>query len=311
MESLSNIKAKRKLQQEMMAKALMQGTTVNPGENPMKAWAPVMQVIGGQIADKRLAGQEKEAQERYRTTLADALVPGADLGKASSSLMQNPDTSDMGLKLFTEGVKQRGDQDFKRTEAEANRQNLRDIARMNIEGRQSVAEMAAASRGKPNPATLQKIQQKKQQINALKMQLQKVKEAFEGKTSPDGQVSGGLKDSFSAGYGTGWLPTESGQAFDKAVAMLSPLARQISRTPGEGAMSDYESRLVQQGLPDRNAHESTTAKQIADWEDLISVLESGYSELSPEQKIEQPALLPTPGKPSGRIRFDASGNRIP
>lgn len=99
MPSLEEIKAKRKLHQEMMAKALMQSPTVNPGEPIAKAFQPALMMLGGMFQDKRLAGQEKDAQEKYRTTLANALSPGKDIGAASTELMQNPDTADAGLQL--------------------------------------------------------------------------------------------------------------------------------------------------------------------------------------------------------------------
>lgn len=142
------------------------------------------------------------------------------------------------------------------------------------------AQGKVAPRKAASNANQQKVSSKLASIRALKQQLAKVKAAFEGEVGSDGKKKGGLKDSWSAGKGTGWLPTESGDAFDNAVALLSPLSRQLTRTAGEGSMSDYESRLAQMALPSRNSYESVTAKQIQDWEDLINVIESGYGEMS-------------------------------
>lgn len=100
MATLEEIKARRKLQQEMMVKALMQPSYIQPGEPPAKAWQPAIQALGGMIADKRLAGQEEEATANYQKALAEALAPGVDNETAARRLMQNPDTSDMGLKLL-------------------------------------------------------------------------------------------------------------------------------------------------------------------------------------------------------------------
>lgn len=172
MPSLEEVKAKRKLQQQMMLKALMQPTVINPGDPPVKAFLPAMQAFGSMIADKRMAGQEKEAQENYRKTLADALSPKsepADLlppdqagpvrperqvprttEESAQILLQNPDTADFGMQMFMQDLKQReadklrtsqleSDREFKRAENEANRQNLRTIAELNIQGRKDVA----------------------------------------------------------------------------------------------------------------------------------------------------------------------------
>lgn len=311
MPSLEEIKTKRKLQQQMLAKTLS-GNDFKVGDPTAKAYAPVLSQLGLVLADKRLAKQEREAQGKYQKTLADALspqiiepaTPNDDEGNPMPSssrektlqemaqeLMQNQDTAGLGSQLLLKGMdrqdaaKQREHElglnnQFRSSENELTRRHQMDIARMNNDAR---ADAAATKATRVSPAVQQKITQKMSSISALKMQLQKVKDAF-----------GGIKNTYSAGKFTGGLlPTEKGGDFDKAVAMLSPLARQITRTPGEGAMSDYESRLVQMGLPSRSEHESVTQKQIADWEDMINVLESGYTGLSPDQQVEQPAMLPS------------------
>lgn len=317
MPSLEEIKLKRKLQQLALAKTLS-GSDFKVGDPTAKAYAPVLAQLGGMIADKRLAKQEKEAQGNYQKTLADALSPVQTPGEVlpegvsgpaqpgstrektlqemAQGLMQNQDIAGLGTQLFLKGMdrqdasKQREHEltlnnQFRSSENELNRRSQMDIARMNNEARADAANTRAT---RVSPAVQQKINQKMTSISALKMQLQKVKDAF-----------GGIKNTYSAGKFTGGLlPSEKGGDFDKAVAMLSPLARQITRTPGEGAMSDYESRLVQMGLPSRSEHESVTQKQIADWEDMISVLESGYTGLSPDQQAQQPAMLPSTPKTS-------------
>jgi hypothetical protein len=116
------------------------------------------------------------------------------------------------------------------------------------------------------PQVRAKIKDKLVTMQALKQQLEAVKTSWAK-----------IKDSSSAGaFGQGYIPTEAGRGFDAAVAGLSPLFRQISRTPGEGAMSDYESRLAQAALPNRTQYESVTEQQIAQIEDMVAAIESGY-----------------------------------
>lgn len=100
MASLEEFARRRKMMQEQMARALSQPTTIAPGEAPAKAWQPLIGMLGGMIQDKRLAGQEKEAKAKYQKTLADALAPGVDTDTAARALIQNPDTADLGMKLF-------------------------------------------------------------------------------------------------------------------------------------------------------------------------------------------------------------------
>ena len=125
---------------------------------------------------------------------------------------------------------------------------------------------------------------KVQTVKTLKGQLQKMKEAWKD-----------IKDSQSAGMGVGYLPTPEGQAFDATSKNMSSFIRQLTRTPGEGAMSDYESRLAQSILPTRTTHEAVTEQQIQDLEDLIGGIETGYSNLlNPEGEAEAPpADLPS------------------
>jgi hypothetical protein len=127
-------------------------------------------------------------------------------------------------------------------------------------------QVEADPRYKPlSPATLTNIKGKLVTIDLIKKQLEKVKSAWEkakkGLTGPLGQ----------------YVPSQSGEAFDAAIAALQPTLRQISRTPGEGSMSDYESKLANAQLPARGKwFKSTTQAQIDQLDDLIASIESGY-----------------------------------
>ncbi len=123
---------------------------------------------------------------------------------------------------------------------------------------------------KVNPATAQKAQAKLTTLKVARTQLAKVKDAFSK-----------IRNTASAGPGgQGKMPTPSGQSFDAAVDALRQTFRQLTRTPGEGAMSDWEGRLAMAALPNRNKFEKVTQQQIEQIEDLIATLESGYTEIS-------------------------------
>lgn len=110
--------------------------------------------------------------------------------------------------------------------------------------------------------------QKLTQIKSARQQLTAAREAFDK-----------LKGSYSAGLGGQYLPTAGGQAFDRAIANLAPLLTAVTRVPGIGAMSDYESRLQNAALPSRGTYEDVTVQQFDDLARLFDTVEQGYNEL--------------------------------
>jgi hypothetical protein len=110
--------------------------------------------------------------------------------------------------------------------------------------------------------------QKITQIRAARQQINSARQAFQK-----------LKGTFSAGLGGQYLPTPEGQAFDRAIANLAPLITAVTRVPGVGAMSDYESRLQNAALPSRGTYEDVTAQQFQDLENLLNTVEAGYNDL--------------------------------
>lgn len=90
-----------------------------------------------------------------------------------------------------------------------------------------------------------------------------------------------LKGGAAAGpMGLGKLPTPAGNAFDAAVNAMRDTVTSLTRVPGVGAMSDFETRLAMGKFPDRNNYEEVTEQQIGQLEQLLNSLESGYSEMA-------------------------------
>lgn len=109
-------------------------------------------------------------------------------------------------------------------------------------------------------------------LRAIRQQLNTVREKFEP-----------LKGSFSAGgiYGVGGnlIPSEEGQRFDAAVDLMRQYVRKLTRTPGEGAMSDWEGRIANLANPSRGDRESVTIDKIDQLDELLTALEQGYSSI--------------------------------
>lgn len=183
MPSLEEIKQKRKQNQIMLANALAKNQPYKAGDPIINAWQPAIAQLTGLIADKKLAGQEKDAQGAYQQTLANALspkviapaTPNDDEGNAmpfssreksmqemAQGLMQNPDTSGLGSQLLLKGMdrqdasKQREHElelnnQFRSSENELNRKNAMDIARLRFdENRQNSNKPPAGYRYLPD-----------------------------------------------------------------------------------------------------------------------------------------------------------------
>lgn len=89
--------------------------------------------------------------------------------------------------------------------------------------------------------------------------------------------------------------SEGGDNFDAAVAAIQPTIRQITRTPGEGAMSDYESRLAQAQLPSRRDFASSIDQKINQIDDLVATLRSGYGDMkggTTQAPAQDPGAVP-------------------
>lgn len=112
------------------------------------------------------------------------------------------------------------------------------------------------------------------------------------------------------GYLQGLVPggmDEQSNAFDKAVATLTALVRQLTRTPGEGSMSDYESKLAAAIPPSRRDTDAGRDQSIRDLRALVETTRSGYQEMlgaaEPQPQGGQGAMQ------TGKIIVDGQGNR--
>ena len=76
----------------------------------------------------------------------------------------------------------------------------------------------------------------------------------------------------------GGLDAES-DVFDKSVALLYTQIRKLTRTPGEGSMSDFETRLSGATKPERTDTPEGRREAIAGLRALVKELRSGYSEM--------------------------------
>lgn len=89
-----------------------------------------------------------------------------------------------------------------------------------------------------------------------------------------------LKNSMSAGPGgQGSLPTKEGRMFDRSVDQMRSTLTALTRVPGVGAMSDYETKLDQAKFPTRKEYEEVTQQQIDDLDNMLNAIETGYKDI--------------------------------
>jgi hypothetical protein len=145
----------------------------------------------------------------------------------------------------------------------------------------------------------------KMKLNTLalaRQQLTKIKEAYDS----------GTKGMNAFGPGQGMLPTEAGKLFDRRVDQMRSTLTALTRVPGVGAMSDYETKLDQAKFPNRGDYESVTADQIQNIDDMLATIENGYKGLlSGGQSQESP---PDGDKTRGgpkQIQSDADYAQLP
>lgn len=112
------------------------------------------------------------------------------------------------------------------------------------------------------------VKQKLIQISTARRQLATAKEKWKA-----------LQNSLSAGPGGGFLPTPAGKAFDAAIDGMRGSITALTRVPGVGAMSDYETRLDQAKFPERGNYEEVTAQKLDQLDALINGLDTGYRDL--------------------------------
>jgi hypothetical protein len=214
----------------------------------------------------RLADYEQQLKANQKVKLGpgdvyyDPAIKQAEYTAPNKSNLLTPEEAQQKIHIGTEIAKAR-------RPPVAQYEPVLDAAGQPVAQRNTVTgQVEADPRYKPlSPATLTNIKGKLVTIDLIKGQLEKVKVAWEkakkGLTGPLGQ----------------YVPSRAGEAFDAAIAALQPTLRQISRTPGEGSMSDYESKLANAQLPARGKwFKSTTQAQIDQLDDLIASIESGY-----------------------------------
>ncbi|PNQ03642.1 hypothetical protein H5V43_16305 [Sphingobium fuliginis] len=74
-----------------------------------------------------------------------------------------------------------------------------------------------------------------------------------------------------------FMPTQANARFDNAVAGLRTLVRPAQRTPGEGAMSDFESKLAIQNLPNRYSFDSANEEALDGLQTFLDTSRASYS----------------------------------
>lgn len=103
-----------------------------------------------------------------------------------------------------------------------------------------------------------------------------------------------------------YLPSQRNSQFDNAVAMLRTLVRPATRTPGEGSMSDFESKLALQALPDRWSFDGSNEESLTGLQTFLESAKADYS-----KRLGLPQAPPKRSSAPKAIRLDENGRIIP
>lgn len=136
-------------------------------------------------------------------------------------------------------------------------------------------------------------------LDAMDAQIKRVQDAMDA--AEKGGWTGALY-----GFVPGALDRESG-TFDKEVGLMTALARNLTRTPGEGSMSDYESRLAAMPLPSRRDTPEARRAALEAYKSLVSnkrkYLQGILQANTSSAPAAQPTGLPKVGEIKGGYRF--------
>lgn len=168
------------------------------------------------------------------------------------------------------------------------------------EGGQDVGSPTFSRQTQISPKDLVTARNKLNVIKLARQQLNHIKQKFEGVPDKSGNKSGGIKGTGSAGKLQGWVPTPAGEGFDKAVDLMRGTLTSLTKVPGIGAMSDYETRLDQAKFPSRGDFEEVTADNIQQLDAMLNAIEVGYSDLISQGPVQ--AGQDKPG-PAGVVDF--------
>jgi hypothetical protein len=188
----------------------------------------------------------------------------------------------------------------KATEAQAGA-TLAETKRHNVSTEANAQARLEAGEGRKVQLTRKDITQAEQKLTNIRLarqQLAQVKEKFAK-----------IKDTLSAGPGQA-LPTEKGSNFDAAVDQMRSIISGITRVPGIGSMSDYETRLQQAQFPSRGQYESTTEQKIQGIDDMLNLLETGYTDMLQQggPQMQQRREGDTKQFPNGKVgKWDGQG----
>lgn len=145
------------------------------------------------------------------------------------------------------------------------------------------------------------VNMKLRSLPALERQLQEVQRLGQQLDSPTG---GSHATGYIGGRVPGGLVGGIADRYDKAVASLQSQVRQFTKVPGEGSISDYETRLGGATLPTRSDSAAGRAQAASDLAALISGIRTGYTEMAGPAPAARPrttgTLSPRRGAPAAR-----------
>lgn len=149
-----------------------------------------------------------------------------------------------------------------------------DLKRRELALKEAKDERTASGAVDLTPTQRGTVRQKLQLLPNIASQVARVKQ-LAGEMAQEGTLARGAL----GGLVPGAVAGGKAERFDKAMGMLRKSILTLTRVPGVGSMSDYESRLDEQAIPSRWGSDEGRAEALQNIESLVGSLNSGYKEM--------------------------------
>lgn len=158
-------------------------------------------------------------------------------------------------------------------------------------------EKAASGGADLTPTQRGVVTQKLAMLPVIKQQLKNVVDI-----QAEMQKEGTLARGALGGLVPGAIAGGKAEQFDKALGALRKSILSLTRTPGVGSMSNYETALDEMALPSRWGSDEGRAEALNGIDELVTGLEAGYREMVPKRQKPSTSRRVTPrtNKGSGK-----------
>lgn len=272
-----NDEASAEVQRGRLGDAL---AAVSSSENPLETWASIADATGLPPEKAQMVSAALTKNPGMAAQLATAFgytPPAAGSAPREVQLYQIAKKENPNLKFeeFLTSIAEKPLTEYQRGQLGLRERQIGQAYELGRE-RNAVARQRATASGTSTDG----VEMTKAQRGNVNMKLRTLPNIERQLTEVE-RLAGELGD-LNSGFVAGRLPgglSASANAYDKAVANLRTQIRQLTRTPGEGSISDWEGQLNELTLPGRADTPEGRAQALKDMRALVQGIRTGYQEM--------------------------------